>query len=168
MRLYHLHRILVPLFLGVLLTAFYPAKMLSPLTNPPPQIMGAMEEYIEKIEGQWISVGQADQSDAIRVEVNRTWIYKDKVWIKVSEYCQPGIAEYLIFELKEDKLHYVAAAYGGHAFPLLYLDFMEILYTKEEGEEVLYLESSEAEMENHLNRRLIRVIENKPNPTSIL
>lgn len=171
MRLFY--HIAIPISLGLFLSAFIPAKMLPPIAGFGEEQMyrGAMEEYIEHIEGVWLSeerMSEWDEPDRLWIEVRRTWIYRDKVYLKVSEYCRQGMAEYLVFELVGNKLQYVAAKEGNHIFPLIYLDFMEISYEKEEGETVLYFESCEAEMENHLNRRFLRIEETELAPSTLL
>lgn len=172
MKSYPIYHIIIPICIGLLLSAFIPANMLPPLQKlEEEQIAGAMEEYIEKIEGVWLSEHrdtQLDEPDRLWVELRSTWIYRDKVKVKVSEYCQEGMAEFLLFELLGNKLQYVGAADGELNFNLRYLDFMEISYEIEEGEVVLYLESCEAEMQNHLNRRFNRIEEPNLVPHTLL
>lgn len=170
MKPFNFYPIILPICLGLFLSAFIPADILPPISEKQIE-RGAMEEYVEKIEGLWLSEhrdSELDEPDRLWVEVRRTWIFQDKVLIKVSEYCQPGIADYLVFKLTEDKLQYVAAKDGEHTFSLLYLDFMEIGFEIEEGEVILYFESCEAERENHLNRRLIRMEETIVAPSTLL
>ncbi|MEM6801088.1 MAG: hypothetical protein AAF696_06765 [Bacteroidota bacterium] len=120
-----------------------------------PYPQGAVEEYVEEIEGVWLSESRADialdAQDIFRLEIRREWIYRDQVWIRVSPYCLEGSIDFLAFELRHESLHYVGAVLDKESYPLLYLDFVEILYEKEEGSTVLYYESAEAEGENHLN-----------------
>ena len=131
---------------------------------------GALEEYVEKIEGIWVNEHRdtdLGEPDVMWIEVKREWIYRNQVRIKISEYCKPGFAEYLVFDLVDNKLIYVGAVDKNGSFCMLYLDYAEISYEIEDGETVLYYESCEAELENHLNRRLIRIEESTFNTSTI-
>lgn len=133
------------------------------------QPAGALEEYVEAIEGVWLSEERPElapeSGELFRLEFRREWIYRNQVWVKFNLYCQPGRIDFLAFELRDNKLQYVGAVLDKETYPLMYLDFAEILYEKEEGRKVLYYESAEAECENHLNLRFHRV---NPTPTSLL
>ncbi|MEL6251181.1 MAG: hypothetical protein AAFR87_04140 [Bacteroidota bacterium] len=156
-----IHIGLVLLLFGLLFTAFRFEE--SP--------MGALEEYVEKIEGIWVNEHRdtdMGEPDVMWIEIKREWIYRNQVRIKISEYCKPGFAEYLLFELVENNLIYVGAMDKDENFCLLYLDYAEISYEVEEGQTVLYYESCEAEMQNHLHRKLIRINESTFNTSSIL
>lgn len=116
--------------------------------------------YVQEIEGSWLSPYK-DSSEAfpdnLWIKVREDWIEKDKVKIFISEYCKPGIAEYLLFELYENSLCYVAAIDGDCIYQPIYLDFIELKYDTVDGETVLYYESYEAERENQLIRMLRRI-----------
>jgi len=132
---------------------------------------GALEEYVEKIEGIWVNEHRdtdLGEPDVMWIEVKREWIYRNQVRIKISEYCKPGFAEYLVFDLVDNKLIYVGAVDKNESFCMLYLDYAEISYEIEEGETILYYESCEAELENHLNRRLVRIEESTFNTSTTL
>lgn len=111
--------------------------------------------YIQRLEGSWLSLREDDKDD-LWIRIHTNGIEGDKVKIFVSEYCRLGIANYLIFELYQNSLCYVAAVDGDCIYRPIYLDFAEIRYEIIDEEVVLLYESVEAEKENYILRRLVR------------
>lgn len=115
--------------------------------------------YIQKLEGNWIRLNsdpELDFVDDFWIKIQTDWVEGDKVRIFVSEYCRLGIADYLLFELYEHSLCYIAAVDGAYIYQPLYLDFAELKYEIIDNELVLIYESVEAEKENYFRRRLVR------------
>ncbi len=125
-----------------------------------------LRSYLTVIEGTWVNEGYAKgvedgeilrerQADlSLQIDANR--VLGDRALIVVSEYCQPGQAEYLHFSLVFNHLELVGASAAGCVFDIPQIESMEIKWVEDEGDTILIYEAREAEYQNFQMERLVR------------
>lgn len=139
--------------------AVLPAATTAPGPNP-------LQGYLQQIEGLWVNEGYArgvaageilqEREADFSVEIDAQKILGDQALIVVSEYCRPGLAQYLHFRLVDQHLEMVGASVDGCYFDMPRIDFMEIRYQVEAGDTVLVYEARETEYEHYQSERLVK------------
>jgi hypothetical protein len=121
-----------------------------------------LRAFVNKIKGTWITDFQFNENlgeelPELLIHINPSWVEKNQVKIVVSEYCQDGLADFLVFELQDDKLIYVGASKKGCSFDLCRLDFIYLRPETQEGDTMLTYEAQETEYANYQYLRLRRM-----------
>jgi hypothetical protein len=115
-----------------------------------------LEAYAQQIAGLWEtpSGDEEEEKTGFSLLIDPRLISDGQLKIVESEYCRPGMAEYLHFILKEDKLSYTGASLDGCFFDLDRIHFIDIWYEIIDGDTVLQYEAAEMEYENYSKHTL--------------
>lgn len=121
-----------------------------------------LQSYASHIAGHWETPPMEKEEEQVGFSllVDPRLIHDGHLKIVESEYCRPGMAEYLHFVLRGEKLTYTGASLDGCFFDLDRIHFIDIWYEITEGDTVLHYEASEMEYENYVRHLLYR----KPMP----
>lgn len=96
-----------------------------------------LRDWITALEGAWVDQGYVeallDGSEVqpeLKIEIRLTWLEGDRVRIRVSEYCDGAIADFLYFRLAAngEYLELEGALLSGCFLPLSQLEYLRIGY----------------------------------------
>lgn len=118
-----------------------------------------LEAYAKLIAGLWetpLQENEYEEQEGFSLLIDPRLISNHQLKIVESEYCRPGMAEYLHFKLKKGKLSYTGASLDGCFFDLDKIQFIDIWYEISAGDTLLQYEAGEMEYENYSRHVLYR------------
>lgn len=124
-----------------------------------------LHEFVAEANGIWITPKDALLPDAalrdvdLMIVVDTAWIDSNRVEIYVSEYCDPRIADRLVFELCGDHLEYVGATRMGNFRDFMWIDYITLNLKEVDGEKRLIYEAMEVEGNHYRLDTLIEIPE---------
>ena len=111
--------------------------------------------YVNAIEGLWTETGFRDEA-GFNLKINTSQIRGETVQISVSDYCIPGLVQYIHFGYKNKRLEYVGASMEDCFFDLPRIDYIYIWYEVSEGDTTLVYEAREMEYQNYVKVKMRR------------
>ncbi len=118
----------------------------------------SLHEFVANLEGCWIANPGADlEEEPLFIQLDRSGVEGDHVKVYISEYCQEGGVDFLLFELKGGQLAYFSGLVEGEFRDVNRIGFIYLRPKLVGGELLLTYEAEETEYSHYQYQELYRL-----------